>query len=92
MAFASVRCITFLMPERAIEGSSNPRHSLSDRLASAVDHEMNYVELDDTLTRFSKLNARHARAVELRVFGGLTIPEIATVLDVSHTTIQTDWY
>ena len=49
------------------------------------------VALDDTLTRLSELDARQCRIVELRFFGGLTVPEIAHVLDVSTRTIEKEW-
>lgn len=50
------------------------------------------VDLDDSLRRLAALNERHARVVELRVFGGLTIAEAAEVLEVSHGTIESDWF
>lgn len=50
------------------------------------------VDLDDSLTRLAHLNARHARVVELRVLGGLTIAETAASLGVSEKTIERDWF
>ena len=50
------------------------------------------VDLDDSLTRLAHLNARHARVVELRVLGGLTITETAASLGVSEKTIERDWF
>ena len=49
------------------------------------------VALDDALQRLEASNPRHARIVELRVFGGLTVAEIATVLGVSKRTVDGDW-
>lgn len=46
---------------------------------------------DESLELLEGLNARHARVVELRVFGGLTIDEAATELGLSHGTIESDW-
>ncbi|MFT4513529.1 MAG: RNA polymerase sigma-70 factor (ECF subfamily) [Planctomycetota bacterium] len=67
------------------------RVTLDESVAAPSNHGFDYVELDDVLTRLTQLNSRHARVVELRVFGGLTIAEAASVLDVSHTTIEKDW-
>ncbi len=37
------------------------------------------------------LDARKARVVELRFFGGLTMEEIADVLEVSRATVEREW-
>ena len=47
--------------------------------------------LDDALTALEKLDQRHARIVELRFFGGLSLEEAAEVLHVSLSTVRRDW-
>ena len=47
--------------------------------------------LDEVLTKLSQLDARQARLVELRFFGGMTIEEVASVLEVSTSTIEKEW-
>ena len=47
--------------------------------------------LDEALERLAHLNARHARVVEMRFFGGLTIEEAAAVLGVTSRTVELDW-
>lgn len=47
--------------------------------------------LDDLITRLTALNPRHARVVELRVFAGMTVAEVARVLSVSLSTAEKDW-
>lgn len=49
------------------------------------------LSLDEALTRLSNLDPRQARIVELRFFGGLTIEDVASVLDVSPSTIDKEW-
>ena len=49
------------------------------------------VALDDALKALEKLNARHARVVELRFFGGLSFEETAEALKVSVRTAKLDW-
>jgi RNA polymerase sigma factor (TIGR02999 family) len=49
------------------------------------------VDIDDALKRLSQANERHGRVVELRLFAGLSLPEIAGVLGVTPRTIQLDW-
>jgi RNA polymerase sigma-70 factor (ECF subfamily) len=49
------------------------------------------VALDDALNRLEARHPRMARVVELRVFGGLTMSEVAGVLGVSKRTADGDW-
>ena len=52
-------------------------------------HEL--ITIDTALDDLSHVNARLVRVVECRYFGGLTIPETAEALGVSHTTVSEDW-
>jgi RNA polymerase sigma factor (TIGR02999 family) len=47
--------------------------------------------IDTALGELSHVNDRLVRVVECRYFGGLTIPETAEALGVSHTTVSEDW-
>jgi len=47
--------------------------------------------LDDALTQLSALDARQARIVELRFFGGFSEEEIADALAISPATVRRDW-
>jgi RNA polymerase sigma factor (TIGR02999 family) len=47
--------------------------------------------LDDALTALAGFDARKAKVVELRFFGGLSVDETAEVLDVSEQTVMRDW-
>ena len=47
--------------------------------------------LDDALRALAALDARAARVIELRYFGGLTIDETAEVLSASPATIKRDF-
>lgn len=58
---------------------------------SAYDQPDLVLDIDRLLTRLHTLDRRQARVVELRYFGGLTEPEIATALDVSERTVKRDW-
>jgi len=59
------------------------------QLGSQPDCDL--VDLDDALRALAEVNERHARVVELRLFAGLSLPEIAGVLGVTPRTIQLDW-
>jgi len=47
--------------------------------------------LDAALEELATLDARQARIVELRFFGGLSVEEAADILGVSPTTIKREW-
>ncbi len=49
------------------------------------------VALDSALERLAAFDARKAKIVELRYFGGLETQEIADVLGVSAVTVTRDW-
>jgi RNA polymerase sigma factor (TIGR02999 family) len=55
------------------------------------DQAESFLELDDALTKLAALDARLARVVEYRFFGGLTEDETAEVLGVTTRTVRQDW-
>ncbi len=62
--------------------------------ASPTDAESELIDLialDALLDRLEARNARQSKVVELRVFTGLTVEEIAETLELSPRTIKTDW-
>jgi RNA polymerase sigma factor (TIGR02999 family) len=48
------------------------------------------VALDDALDALGRVDERKSRAIELRYFGGLSIEEIASVLEISVATVRRD--
>jgi RNA polymerase sigma-70 factor, ECF subfamily len=65
--------------------------SLSDAKNFPNERPTDLVELDDALKTLGRLDARHARVVELRFFAGLSHEETARVLNVSVATVRRDW-
>ena len=57
----------------------------------ANDEGIDAVVLVDILDRLKELNKRHAEITELRILGGLTMPEVAKALGVSTRTVEGDW-
>jgi RNA polymerase sigma factor (TIGR02999 family) len=49
------------------------------------------VSLDRALEALQALDARQCRIVELRFFGGLTVDEVASTLDLSTGTVKREW-
>lgn len=65
--------------------------SLSEADRFSSQQEVNLLALDEALHQLAASSPQHARVVELRYFGGLTIEETAKVLEVSHATVERDW-
>ncbi len=49
------------------------------------------LDLDVALGSLAEIDQRRSRVVEMRFFGGLTMPEIARALDVSLRTAEGEW-
>jgi RNA polymerase sigma-70 factor, ECF subfamily len=47
--------------------------------------------VDQALTRLAANNPRQARVVELRYFGGLSVEQIARILEVAPRSVKRDW-
>jgi len=62
----------------------------ADALAVAARGD-ELLALDEALERLTAVDARAARVVECRFFGGLTEPETAEALGVSERTVSGDW-
>ncbi len=82
---------------RAKRGGGAPRISLSAisladlALPLTEDQAFQMIELDDLLGRLETFDARAARVVECRVFGGYSIDETADALVLSPMTVKRAW-
>ena len=65
--------------------------SLSDLEMHASAGEIDLLALDDALEKLAAFDPRKHRVVELRFFGGLTVEEVARVLGLSTTTVESEW-
>ncbi len=79
---------------RAKRGGDRHRVTLADWLTPFGNRELDaedLLALSEGLDRLAELDPRQAKVVELRFFGGLTVPEVALILDVSNRTVEGDW-
>ena len=67
------------------------RVEMHDDLAISPDRLEEVASIDQALTRLAANNPRQARVVELRYFGGLSVEQIAQILDVSPRSVKRDW-
>jgi RNA polymerase sigma-70 factor (ECF subfamily) len=76
---------------RAKRGGGGVAVTLDETVAVSGGADLDVLALDEALVALAALDARQARVVELRFFGGLTIEEAAEALDVSRATVENDW-
>jgi RNA polymerase sigma-70 factor (ECF subfamily) len=62
-----------------------------DAVAVVVEHADDMLALDEALQRLTALNERHARIVECRFYGGMSVEETAEALGISPATVKRDW-
>ena len=53
--------------------------------------DLDLLTLDEALQRLARIDKRQAKVVEYRLFGGLTLDEIAAEMALSARTIDRDW-
>lgn len=65
--------------------------SLDEVAVVGSDQAADLVALDEAMGTLAEIDPRKAQVVELRFFGGLSVPETAEVLKVSSVTVMRDW-
>lgn len=74
----------------AKRGGGQAHASLDEALDVVGTPSAEISDLDDALRRLEAIDPRKAQALELHYFGGLTYEEIAAVLKVSASTVDTE--
>ena len=72
-------------------GGGAVRVGLREGAALSPERDEDVLALDEALARLEARDARQARIVELRFFGGLNVEEVAEALGVSKRTVEADW-
>jgi RNA polymerase sigma factor (TIGR02999 family) len=72
-------------------GELRTQIALDDAVSFHDEKQVDVIAVDEALSALEKLDERQARIVEMKFFGGLTVEEIAEVLDVSPATIKREW-
>src|SRR3984893_2147474 len=73
--------------QRIRRGGRQQKVSLDDVLLVLPVRTEEVLTVHESLSRLGQLDARQARIVELRYFGGLTVEEIAEVVGISTKTV-----
>lgn len=80
-----------LAAKRGGRGEWGERVPLVDIAASEGAPRVDLVALDEALSELEAINERQAQIVEMRFFGGLTVPEIARLLSIGTRSVDRDW-
>jgi|SRR5215813_2122271 len=74
-----------------MRGGDFRRVELEEGIAISNDRSNEVLAVDEALEEFKKENPRQAQIVELRYFAGLSIEQIAALLEISPRSVQRDW-
>ena len=78
--------------KRNLKRGSGIQHVSLDEIGTqGREPDADLVMLDDAMLALAGFDARKARVVELRFFGGLSVEETGEVLNVSPITVMRDW-
>jgi RNA polymerase sigma factor (TIGR02999 family) len=77
--------------QAAKRGGTQIEVPLDDANPSAQPRHVDFLILDEAMTRLGEIKRRYTQIAELRCLAGLTIEETAEVLKVSLATIEREW-
>ena len=77
--------------QRQKRGGGASKVELDSAALISPEQTKTVLDVDEALERLAVLDARKARIVELKYFGGLQEDEIASVLKISAITVRRDW-
>jgi RNA polymerase sigma factor (TIGR02999 family) len=77
--------------KRAKRGGDRQRIALTEECQVSPRPDIDLLEIDDALAKLAQRDARQAKIVELRFFGGLTVEEVAAVLGMSKRSVEAEW-
>ena len=76
---------------RAQGGGEVRRVELGEAMLVGASRDTDLVALDEALDALAKFDARKAKIVEMRFFGGMSVEETAEALKLSGVTVMREW-
>jgi RNA polymerase sigma factor (TIGR02999 family) len=79
---------------RAVKRDAGPGEPVTiSGVAAPPPHadRVDVIALHNALSRLADLDPRQAQIVEMKFFAGLTVEEIAEILDIAPATVKRDW-
>ena len=87
-----MRNILIEYARRRLRRGQDAEHvDIDDVIFLSKEESKELAMLDEALTELAKIDERKTLVVELRYFGGFTLEDIASMLDVAQTTVERDW-
>jgi RNA polymerase sigma factor (TIGR02999 family) len=80
--------------KKAVKRDAGPGEPISISVVPSPKREADQVDvlaLNAALSALAELDPRQAEIVEMRFFAGLTVEEVAEVLDISEATVKREW-
>jgi RNA polymerase sigma-70 factor (ECF subfamily) len=77
--------------QAAKRGGHAQKLSLDEAISFFDEQQVDLLALNEALTQLATLDERQSQIIELRFFGGLTIEEVADVLQISSATVKREW-
>ena len=74
-----------------MRGGNRVRVELEEGLAISQERSSEMLALDDALNELEKLSPRQAKVVEMRYFAGLSLEEIAAILQIGPRSVEREW-
>ena len=72
-------------------GGDAVRIPLEETTVASRDGAADVLRVHEAVEQLAERHPRMAQVVELRFFGGLSVPEVADVLDASVRTVEREW-
>jgi RNA polymerase sigma factor (TIGR02999 family) len=77
--------------QAAKRGASRDRVELDDAALATTGDDDNLLAIDQALQKLAESDPKTAELVKLRYFAGLSLPQIAEVLDMSQRSVERLW-
>jgi RNA polymerase sigma-70 factor (ECF subfamily) len=74
-----------------IRGGNLQRVEFEEGIAISRERSTEMLLLDEALNKLEEVNPRQAKVVELRYFGGLSVEEIAAILNIGPRSVEREW-
>ena len=74
-----------------MRGGNLRRVELEEGIAISNERSGEMLVLDEALNELEKVSPRQAKVVELRYFAGLSVEEIASMLEITPRSVEREW-
>ena len=87
----AAKAMRHILIDRSRQRAAAKRQPAAGATEEVSEEAQDLVVVDQAMARLAALDPRLARVVQLRLFVGLSLDEIATLLGVARRTVDRDW-